>query len=144
MKCNIIIDESGDECVTVVLNKPSPIADEIRALCLADERTLTAYDEDGSVGLSPTEVYAFSVSDGRTYAVTENGRLRLRERLYEIEAAVGASFVRINQSCLINVSLVKRFKASFGGALSVEMRNGFSDYVSRRQIKAVKERMGIK
>jgi hypothetical protein len=36
MKCNIIIDEGREECVTVVLNSPSPLADKIKALCLAD------------------------------------------------------------------------------------------------------------
>ena len=144
MKCDIIIDKTAEEGVTVVLNELSPLADEIRALCLAAEKTLIAYSEEGAVRLSPTEVYAFTVTDGRTYAVTKDARLRLRERLYEIESLVGGPFVRINQSCLVNVSLVRRFRASFGGSLSVEMKNGFCDYVSRRQIKAVKERIGLK
>ena len=144
MKCDIIIDETREEGVTVVLNEPSPLADEIRALCLAAEKTLVAYGDDGTVKLSPTEVYAFTVSGGKTYAITERERLRIRERLYEMESLVGGPFVRINQSCLVNVSLVRRFRASFGGSLSVEMKNGFCDYVSRRQIKAVKERIGLK
>lgn len=143
MKCDIIIDETREERVTVVLNEPSPLADEIRALCLAAEKTLVGCGEEGTIKLSPTEVYAFTVADGKTYAVTLNERFRLRERLYEIERTVGTPFMRINQSCLVNVSLVRRFRASFGGALSVEMKNGFTDYVSRRQIKAVKERIGL-
>ena len=142
MKCNIIIDETREEGVTVVLNKPSPLADEIRALCLADEKTVSSFD--GSLSLSPSEIFAFTAEDGKTYAVTEKGRLRIRERLYETEALVGRVFVRINQSCIVNVSLVNRFSASIGGSLRVEMKNGFFDYVSRRQIKAVKERLGLK
>ena len=142
MKCTVIIDGNREEGVTVVLNAPSPLADEIRALCLADERTVSSFD--GKRALSPSEIFAFAVEDGKTYAVTGDGRLRIRERLYETEALVGRAFVRINQSCLVNVSLVKRFTASFGGSLRVEMKNGFTDYVSRRQIKAVKERMGLK
>ncbi len=142
MKCTVIIDADREEGVTVVLNAPSPLADEIRALCIADERTVTSFD--GESALSPSEIYAFAVEDGKTFAVTKDGRLRIRERLYETEALVGRAFVRINQSCLVNVSLVKRFAASFGGSLRVEMKNGFCDYVSRRQIKAVKERMGLK
>jgi len=64
MKCDIIIDETRDEGVTVVLKAPSPLADEIRALCLAAEKTLIAYGEEGALRLSPAEVYAFTVSDG--------------------------------------------------------------------------------
>ena len=142
MKCTVIIDADREEGVTVVLNEPSPLADEIRALCLADEKTVSSFD--GSMSLSPSEIFAFTREDGKTYAVTEKGRLRIRERLYETEALVGRAFVRINQSCLVNVSLVNRFSASIGGSLRVEMRNGFFDYVSRRQIKAVKERLGLK
>ena len=143
MKCNVIIDKDRAEEVTVVLNEPSPIADEIRAICAAEEKRLFAYDERGAVNLSLPEVYAFTVSEGKTVAVMRDSVLRLRERLYEVEAIVGSVFVRINQSCLINVGAVKRFSASFGGSLRVEMKNGFSDYVSRRQLKAVKERMGL-
>ena len=143
MKFNLIIDKDREESVTVVLNEPSALADEIRALCKADEKNLFAYDERGAVKLTLQEVYAFTVSDGRTVAVMRDSSLRMRERLYEIEEIAGAAFVRINQSCLVNVNEVKRFSASFGGSLLVEMKNGFSDYVSRRQIKAVKERMGL-
>ena len=143
MKCTVIIDEKREEEVIVYLHSKTPIADGIRELCLADERTITAYSEDGAVKLSPGEVYAFTVSGGKLTAVTEKEKLRVRERLYEIEAAVGNSFVRINQSCIINISLVKRFRTSFGASLLVEMKNGFCDYVSRRQIKAVKERLGL-
>ena len=144
MKCTVIIDKDREEEVVVTLHAPSPLADGIRELCLADERRICAFDGGGALMLSPSEVFAFTVDDGKTYAVTASERQRVRLRLYEIEKIVGQSFMKINQSCLVNVSLVRRFYASFGGALSVEMKNGYKDFVSRRQIKAVKERMGIK
>ena len=52
-------------------------------------------------------------------------------------------FVRINQSCLGNVRRIARFDASIGGSLMVTFENGHRDYVSRRQLKTVKERMGM-
>jgi len=39
--------------------------------------------------------------------------------------------------------LIKKFDVSFGGALTVIFKNGYTDYVSRRQMKIVKERIGF-
>ena len=40
--------------------------------------------------------------------------------------------------------MIDRFNASIGETLLVIFKSGYKDYVSRRQIKNVKERMGIK
>ena len=61
-----------------------------------------------------------------------------------IEEMLDESFVKINQSCLGNVKKIARFDASIGGSLMVTFRNAHRDYVSRRQLKTVKERMHIK
>ena len=53
------------------------------------------------------------------------------------------NFIYINQSCLINISKIKCFDVNFSGALNVILKFGYSDYVSRRQVKNVKVRLGI-
>ena len=53
------------------------------------------------------------------------------------------NFVRINQSCIANINQIKKFSASFNGFLQVHFKNGYIDYVSRRELKNVKERVGI-
>ena len=65
-------------------------------------------------------------------------------RLYQLEELLDASFVKINQSSIVNVKKIERFEASIGGALLVILQNGHRDYVSRRQVKAVKERIGFR
>ena len=74
----------------------------------------------------------------------DNRRVRVKFRLYEIEEVFDTGFVKINQSCIANISKMKKFDVSLGGALRVEFKNGYRDYVSRRQMRAVKERLGIK
>ena len=69
--------------------------------------------------------------------------LGLLLRLWQLEELLGEEFLKINQSCLANVSRIKRFRASFGGSLLVSFACGYEDYVSRRQLKQVKERMGM-
>jgi len=68
---------------------------------------------------------------------------RLNHRLYQLEERLGTRFLKINQSCLANIQQIQRFDASLAGALLVIFKNGYRDYVSRRQLKTVKERMGF-
>ena len=89
------------------------------------------------------DINCFSVSDSKVYALTDNDRFFVKERIYELEAMLGEGFVKINQSCLVNASKIKKFESSIGGSLSVILEGGYKDYISRRQLKAVKERMGI-
>ena len=54
-----------------------------------------------------------------------------------------SNFVKINQSCIVNVNKIERFDTSVSGTLKVSLKNGYTDYVSRRQLKPIKERIGI-
>ena len=54
------------------------------------------------------------------------------------------TFIYINQGCLANINLIDRFDASIGGTLLIIFKSGYKDYVSRRQLKKIKERLGIK
>jgi DNA-binding LytR/AlgR family response regulator len=82
--------------------------------------------------------------DGKVCAVCETETLQLKQRLYEVEAMLPETFVKINQSCLANLRKVERFDASVSGTLMLRFRNGYTDYVSRRQLKFIKERLGMK
>ena len=61
----------------------------------------------------------------------------------ELEEKLPLDFVKINQSCLANIKKIERFSASVGGSLKVIFKNGHTDYVSRRQLRTVKEKLGI-
>ena len=57
---------------------------------------------------------------------------------------LGDDYLKINQSCIVNIKAIKQFDVSLGGSLMISLKNGYRDYVSRRQVKAVKERIGFK
>ena len=82
-----------------------------------------------------------TVLDGKTYAVTRSGeRCRLKLRLYELEAMLPASFIRINKSALANEAHLERFTASFNGTVDAVFRSGYREYVSRRCFAEIKRR----
>lgn len=63
--------------------------------------------------------------------------------MYQIEEMNLASFIKINQSCLANKKKIKKFESTIGGSLRVVFKNGYIDYIARRELKNVKERMGL-
>ena len=49
----------------------------------------------------------------------------------------------INNKIFANIEKMERFDTSISGTLKIRFKNGDVDYVSRRQLRAVKERIGI-
>ena len=145
MKYTTVIDPHREEEVVIHAKKKTREIEELESYLNRMNAELVGYGEDGQIlPLRPAEVHCFIVEDGRVCALTEKEKLTVRLPLYAIEEMLTEDFVRINQSCLGSIRKIARFDASIGGALMVTFGNGHRDYVSRRQLKNVKERMHIK
>lgn len=143
MKCTIIIDEEREEEVVIYANRKRKLTEEIEELCQNDSVELIGYIDKSAIKIFPNDVLAFLIENNKVYALLENAKLLMKQRLYEIEQILENGFVKINQSCIVNIKHIARFDASFAGALMVTLKNGYKDYVSRRQLKTVKERIGL-
>lgn len=144
MKCNIIIDKNREEEICIFAHARTPLIEEIEQLAASNGAPLIGYDQDKcAVPLRATDIYCFSVQNNKVIATTDTDTYIVRSRLYQIEESLPHNFVKINQSCIANIRKIKRFDATFGGALRVVFQNGYTDYVSRRQMKLVKERLGL-
>ena len=143
MKYRLIIEPEREEEVIVYAHKRSELTDRIEAIVLSENEELIGYTEHGVVRLDPVEIYAFIVEDSKVYVLTDSDKMLVKLRLYQLEDRFSHEFLKINQSCLVNVKMIRRFDSSIGGSLMVELKNGYRDYVSRRQLKTVKERIGF-
>lgn len=144
MKLNLIVDTESEEEISITVHKPYPWIDTIKAIIEEKNGAFLGYKDGEIISISLSNAICFTIESSTVFVYTKQDKFRLKERLYQIEKNVGRDFLKINQSTIVNVNYIDRFKVSFGGALMVKMKNGFTDYVSRRQIKAVKERIGIK
>lgn len=142
MKCHVIIDPDREEEVRICAHRRSPLVEEIEKLVQSERAELIGYRDKVGTRLQPEEVIYFAVEDERVIAVTTEGRFQLRCRLYQLEGRLPPSFIKLNQSCIGNVRHIRRFDASIGGTLLVTFQNGHTDTVSRRCLKAIKERLG--
>ena len=60
-----------------------------------------------------------------------------------MEELLDNSFIKINQGCIVNINKILKFDSSITGSIKVILKNGFNDYISRRELKNVKRRIGL-
>ena len=73
---------------------------------------------------------------------TEGGSIKLYDRqaqdytsskpLHEIQDWLGSDFVRISKSTIVNINRVDHISQSFNTSMHIKMKNGISDYISRK------------
>ena len=63
--------------------------------------------------------------------------------LREIEEQLGATFVRISKSTLVNIKRVNYLSPSFNSTMAIVMKNGISDYITRKHLGGFKSRLGL-
>ena len=143
MKCEIIIDENSDEKVIIYAKAHTPEIAQIQHLAEQTHAELLGYRDQKIVRLNPAQLDCISIIGGKVFAISGKEHWNLKQRLYALETQLPETFVKINQSCMANISRIGSFDASISGTLRVHFKSGHIDYVSRRQLKHVKERLGI-
>ncbi len=143
MKVTNIINAEKAEEIIIYSHSKTKLVEEIESLVFEHNTELIGYAKREIKPLSLSEVYSFNVEDNKIYAYLERDKLLLKQRLYMIEKIIDDNFIKINQSSIINITKIKKFDSSIGGTLSVVLKNGYKDYISKRQLKKVKERLGI-
>ena len=142
MKFRFLIDKNREE-VIVYAHEKTKLVEGIEKLVTENNFELIGYADREAVKLDLADVYCFTVENNKIYAVCENEKYLLKLRLYQIEEKLSENFIKINQSCIANIRKIRKFDASFSGTLTVIFKNGYKDFVSRRNVKNVKERLGL-
>lgn len=143
MKCTLIITNEHQEEVVIYARERTKLTDDIEALVIGSVTEIIGYGENQAIRLKTDEVTCFMVEDSKVYALTDKEKYQLKQRLYQLEEMLPDNFVKINQSCIANIRQIKKFDTSISGTLVINFKNGYKDYVSRRQMKTVKERFGL-
>ena len=142
MKFRLIIDKEKAEEIVATVHSRTALIDEIEALISKHADRIPGYIEDDIKLLSVSEIECITVLDGKTYAIdSKNRQYRLKQRLYELEATLPSSFIRINKSALANEKALDRFKVTYAGSVDAVFKCGYTEYVSRRCFAQIKRRL---
>ena len=145
MKFKLIIDQEKDEEIVATVHNRSALIDEIESLICKYSDRIPGYADDDIKMLSVSEIECITVLDGKTYAIDSRGhRYRLKQRLYELEQQLPASFIRINKSTLANETCLDRFSVTYAGSVDAVFKCGYKEYVSRRCFAQIKRRFESK
>lgn len=143
MKCEIIIDPLQEEKVVIYAKENNSQIEDIKRFAENSTSEILGYENHEIVKINPLDIHCVTILENKVYAICDNDRYILKDRLYSLEEKLPNTFVKINQSCLANIKKMERFDTSISGTLKIKFKNGHIDYVSRRQLKVIKERLGI-
>ena len=143
MKFQLIIDEESEELITARVKKGNDLTAKIETLVkeYAGESKIVGFTEDETIILELQEIECVTVIGNKIWAITENGKFLIKSRLYEVEKILPFSFIKINKSSVANINKIKKFISTSSGAVNVEFKSGYTDYVSRRCLPQVKRRL---
>ena len=137
MKCEIIIDAMAEEKVIIYAKEKSAVIEAIKKMAEETSSEILGFHGSEIIKLNSLDIECISVINNKIYSCL------LKEWLCHLEEKLPDDFVKINQSCLGNIKKMERFDTSISGTLKIRFKNGHTDYVSRRQLKHIKERIGI-
>lgn len=146
MRIEVKIDTTCSEPkVVIVTDKMTDeINDVLKKLSETAPHIIVGFRADTAEPMDQSQIYRIVASEGKVYAVTDEGEYQLRLRLYELENRLDkGSFVRISNSEIINLKRVKGFDLSLAGTICVRLTNGIVTYVSRRYVARIKQVLGI-
>ena len=142
MKLNVFVDKNQEERIDIYIKEKSRIVEDIEKL-ISEENEILCHKNGEAYKIGFSEIVLFSVENEKVAVFTEKDKFFIRERLYMIEEKMPSAFIKLNQSAIGNIKKIKKFDCSVSGTLKVTFTNGLTDFVSRRQVKAVKERLGL-
>ena len=143
MKCYTYIDPKEEEKVLIYAKERNKIVDEIESWAISSDIDITGTYNDEIIKIDINQVSCFISENNKVFALVDDKKYQIKHRLYQIEEMNLNSFIKINQSCIANKKKIKKFESTIGGSLKVIFKNNYVDYISRRELKNVKQRMGL-
>ncbi len=144
MKVSVELSKEYREPFAVIYT--SAVTEEIQKLMdllSSGDSPIVAQQEDRLVVIKPEDVYMVRAEGGDTVIYTEKEKYYSRKRLYELLNQLGGGFMQISKQTIVKLSCVKSVEAGFSGTLLLKLKNGASDYVSRKYLPDFKKYLGI-
>ncbi len=91
-------------------------------------------------------IVSIYASQGKVFIKTETEEYQAKRKLYELEDFLQTkfkNFIRISNSEIINFDMVENLDLSITGTIEIKFKNGYTTYVSRRNIKKIKKYLNI-
>ena len=142
IKANILKDV---ENIRITIDAPE-LTEEVQNIIdyisnISKKQSQIIADKDNKIYiLELKDVICFFSKDKYNYVRTVNGIYRIKMKLYELEEVLDKNdFIKISNSCIVNINQVECFDISILGTIVVKLKDDTKENVSKRNIKKVKQ-----
>lgn len=146
MRIHVDLDDSYDE-VEVTIHAPAwteELDQWMNHLNQPSPKRLVGIQSEQSILLSPEDVDCFFAQQRKVYALRNQEAIEIHRKLYELEELLEhRGFIRLSKSALGNLHRMTRFDVGFNGNMCVYFRSGSKEYVSRRYVPVLKNKLLI-
>lgn len=145
MKVNVIVEpELEEEYVEIHVKGITDEITRLSELIQNKSQAITGMDEyERIVVIEEANIVALHAEKKWCRIYTDTSNYSCRKRLYEVENMLGADFMKISKSIIVNLRKIESVEAVFNGMLLLRMKNGSKEYVSRTYLPQMKEYLGI-
>lgn len=89
------------------------------------------------------QIYYVESVDKKTFIYTKDECYQTKKRLYELEEALNANFLRCSKSMIVNIRKIKTVKSDLNGRMHAQLLNDETIVISRNYVRDLKKRLGL-
>lgn len=146
VKFKLLIDHKKVELVQAQVHQEDSFTDELKRFVLTNGNSnqLIAYDDKDLTTITLDEIIMITIIDNKTYALCLNNKqYHIKKRIYQLVDELPSSFWRINKSSIVNRHQIAHFVETHTAGVNVIMKNGLTDYVSRRCFARIRRELDL-
>lgn len=129
IEININASKQSDTLNKIIENLQS-ISDNIETIIGEKDNKISIIDVQ--------EIMCFYSREQNNYCKTKNTEYKIKKKLYELEENLNKKeFIRISNSCIVNIKYIESFDLSRIGNIIIRFCNGATENVSKRRISSV-------
>lgn len=144
MKINIEIDDQYDETsITIQTNEWTEELEEIvKILRRKNRKRIFGIEDEQTILLDPKKIDFVYAERRKVFACMGKRQVEIRMKLYEVEELLAPhQFMRFSKSVIGNLNRIERFELAFNGNLCVFFQSGNKEYITRKYVTAVKNKL---
>lgn len=144
MKFKLLINPHKNEIVEAQVHQKSIFTDNLEKFVLTNgnSNSIIGYDDKDLIILQLEDIIMITIFDNKITAIcTNNKKYHLRKRIYQLTDELPNNFWRINKSSIVNKIYIDRFEETKTAGVNIIMKDGLSDYVSRRCFSKIQKEL---
>ncbi len=108
-----------------------------------NQRKIPLIKDGNNVFIDVSALYYIESVDKKSFVYTKQNCYETRLRLYELEETLGAYFLRVSKSMIVNLRKIKGVKSDISGRMEATLLNDEKIVISRSYVKEIKRRLDI-